>query len=231
MLLTYIKDKHVVFGLDGKDEKLYATMGESPMDEKTADFCKPCTISEEDILLAMQDIQGYLDISPGDFKEVYEVAYRHAMTRLLQGRKAADIMSHHVHCVELSMNMQQAAGFLAGKNISGAPVIDGGGKVVGVVSEKDFLARLGVGKTASFMQIIAQWLGNKGSLATELQNHSIAEIMSAPAITAGPEISVAAISSLFIDRRINRLPIVDGDDRLLGIVTRTDLVNSYCFSL
>ncbi len=54
--------------------------------------------------------------------------------------------------------------------------------------------------------------------------------MTTPAIRAGLEISVRAISDLFIDRQINRLPLVDADSRLLGIVTRTDLLHAYRLS-
>ena len=200
------------------------------MHPKTADFSSPFNISEEDILQAMKDIQGYLDISPGDFKEVFQVAYRHAVARIMESRKAVEIMSKQVQCVDLAMDLRQAATFLADKHISGAPVVDDQGKIVGVVSEKDFLVRMGVGETASFMEIIAHCLNNKGCVATVLRNHDIRDIMTQPAITAGPEITVAAISALFIDKRINRLPIIDSNDRPVGIVTRTDLVNSYCFS-
>lgn len=194
------------------------------------DFCSPLNISEEDILEAMKDIQGYLDISPGDFKEIFQFAYRHAVTRIMDSRKAADIMTKEVHCVELAMDLRQAATFLADKKISGAPVIDIEGKVVGVVSEKDFLLKMGVGKAASFMQVIARCLNNKGCVTTSLHNHGIGEIVTAPAITAGSDMTIGAISTLFIDKRINRLPIVDSVGRPVGIVTRTDLVNSYCFS-
>lgn len=201
------------------------------MRQTEADCCGPLTISEEDILQAMRDIPGYLDISPGDFKEVFQVAYRHAVSRLVDSRTAAEIMTGQVHCVDVTMDLRQVAAFLAEKKISGAPVVDGGdGKVVGVVSEKDFLQRMGFGKTATFMEIIARCLDSKGCIASALLNHGIVEIMSAPPITAGPDITIGAIAALFSDKRINRLPIVDGQGRPVGIVTRTDLVNSYCTS-
>ncbi len=139
-------------------------------------------------------------------------------------------MSKEVHCLHLTMDLRQAAMFMAGHGIYGAPVVDGQGIIVGVVSEKDFLARMGVSKTASFMQIIAHYLNNKGCVTTSLHNHGIGEIVTTPAITACPDMTIGAISTLFIDKCINRLPIVDGDGRPIGIVTRTDLVNSYCFS-
>ncbi len=198
------------------------------MSETRIECCAPIEISERDVLDAMKEIQGYIDISPGDFKEVFQIAYNHAVERIRESLRAHDIMTRPVLSVELEMNLIQTAMFLAEKKFSGAPVIDIDGKIVGVISEKDFLVKMGLGKSTSFMQIIAHCLNNKGCVATTLRNTSIQEIMTSPAITAGPEISTGAISALFVDREINRLPIVDTEGRPIGIVTRTNLVQSFC---
>ena len=198
---------------------------------KTKSIC--CTaidISEADVIAAMKKIQGYIDISPGDFREVFQVAYTHALQRIKNSLTAQDIMATPVHCVGLDMDVIQAATFLADKRFSGAPVIDAAGKIVGVLSEKDLLAKMGLGQPASFMQIVAHCLHTSGCMATSLRNHAVQEIMTAPAITAGPETTMGAISALLVDKRINRLPIVDPEGRPVGIVTRTDLVQSYCLT-
>jgi CBS domain-containing protein len=122
----------------------------------------------------------------------------------------------------------QTAVLLADKGVSGAPVIDAGGKVVGVVSEKDFMAEMGADRGGSFMQVVAHCLKNKGCVALPLRNRKVGDIMTAPAITAPAEISVGEIAGLFMEKKINRLPIVGQDGRPAGIVTRLDLVNSYC---
>ena len=137
-------------------------------------------------------------------------------------------MTSPVHCLHAHMDLVQAAIFLADKQFSGAPVIDDSGKLVGVLSEKDFLARMGFGKPVSFMQIVAHCLTNKGCMAMALRNHAVREIMSTPPITAGPDMGVAALSALFVEKQINRLPIIDVEGRPVGIVTRNDLVQSYC---
>lgn len=200
------------------------------MSEINNNCCATIDISESDVIAAMKKIQGYIDISPGDFREVFQVAYNHALQRIKDSLKARDIMIKPAHCVELNMDLIQAATFLADKRFSGAPVIDSSGKIVGVLSEKDFLAKMGLGQPTSFMQIVAHCLNNRGCMATSLRNHSVQEIMTAPAITAGPEMTMGAISALFVDKRINRLPIVDPEGRPVGIVTRTDLVQSYCLT-
>ncbi len=197
------------------------------MKNENASCSTTVDISEQDVIAAMKDIQGYLDISPGDFREVFQVAYKHALQRIWNSRVAQDMMTQPVQCLGADMDLIQAATFLAEKRFSGVPVVDTNGSIVGVLSEKDFLAKMGLGQPLSFMQIVAHCLTNKGCMATSLRNHAVSEIMTTPAITAGPEITMGEISSLFIDKQINRLPIVDTKGRPLGIVTRTDLVQSY----
>lgn len=198
------------------------------MTQSKTTCCATIDISELDVIAAMKELQGYIDISPGDFKEVFQIAYAHAMRRIMESRTAGDIMTTPVHCLQADMDLVQAAKFLADKQFSGAPVIDASGKIVGVLSEKDFLARMGIGKPASFMQIVAQCLTNKGCMATTLLNHSVREVMSTPPITAAPDIAMDAISALFVEKQINRLPIIEAEGRPVGIVTRSDLVQSYC---
>ncbi|NCD26928.1 MAG: CBS domain-containing protein, partial [Deltaproteobacteria bacterium] len=65
-------------------------------------------------------------------------------------------------------------------------------------------------------------------MVADLRHVLVDDLMSAPPIVAAPETSVAEISELFTARAINRLPICDADRRVLGLVTRSDLVGSMC---
>jgi len=104
-------------------------------------------ISELDVIAAMKDIQGYLDISPGDFREVFQVAYSHALQRIKDSIKARDIMTQPVHCVGLDMDLMQAATLLADKGFSGAPVLDASGGVARGAFGKGFPRQNGLGST------------------------------------------------------------------------------------
>ena len=184
-------------------------------------------ILEQDVIEAMKAIQGYIDITPGDFKEVYQVAYDLAIKRMLTALKASDLMTQPVQMVNQEMALVEAAAFLAEKQISGAPVIDQEGKIVGVVSEKDFLKEMGFGATPSFMQIATHCLNNKSCMIGNLRNRTVGDIMTRPPVTGTPEMTIGEISNLFVSRQINRLPILSADGRPIGIVTRTDLAHSY----
>lgn len=190
--------------------------------------CAPVEISDADVLAAMKAMQGYIDITPADFKEVYRAAYALAKQRMMTALKAADIMAAPVHTLGADDDLVAAATLLAEKGISGAPVIDARGRVVGVLSEKDFLRQMGAGRDGSFMQVVALCLKTKGCVATAMVNRTVGDIMSAPPITAGADTAIGAISALLMEKNINRLPIVAADGRPVGIVTRTDLVQSFC---
>ena len=197
------------------------------MPEKNNSQSLSVEISEQDVIEAMKAIQGYIDITPGDFKEVYQVAYKLAIKRMLTAIKAADLMTQPVQLVNQEMALVEAAAFLAEKQISGAPVVDNGGKIVGVVSEKDFLQEMGFGVTPSFMQIATHCLNNKSCMIGNLRNRVVGDIMTQPPVTGVPEMTIGEIANLFVSRQINRLPILAADGRPVGIVTRTDLAHSY----
>jgi CBS domain-containing protein len=184
-------------------------------------------MSEEDILQAMRDMHGYVDMTPGDFREIYGYAYAHALARLARGVAAREIMTAPVLCLGLDMGAAEAARLLAGRGVTGAPVVDAGGRVCGVVSEKDYLRRMGVTGEPSLLGVAARCLGTAGCLVADLRGLTVAGLMTAPAVVAPPEIAAADISALFQEKSINRLPIVDPDGRPLGIVTRTDLVRAF----
>jgi CBS-domain-containing membrane protein len=190
--------------------------------------CAPVEISDIDIMAAMKAMQGYIDITPADFREVYRVAYALAQERMMSALKAADIMTGPVHGITIDSDLIAAAALLAEKGISGAPVTDPEGRIVGVISEKDFLRQMGAGKSGSFMQVVAHCLKNKGCVATPMINRKAGDIMSAPPITAKADISIGTISAILMEKNVNRLPIVDADGKPVGIVTRSDLVNSFC---
>jgi CBS domain-containing membrane protein len=185
-------------------------------------------ISDEDVWKAMKDINGYLDITPRDFKEVYLFAYRHAIERLAHTGTAGDIMTRAVISVEKDTPLEDVASKLSLHLISGVPVIDSDKKVVGIISEKDFFAGMGGQKEGTFMGVIAQCLKNKGCIAVSIRKQKATDIMTSPVITVSENTPVFEIAKIFTEKKINRIPVTGEGYRLTGIVTRTDIVRSSC---
>ena len=189
----------------------------------------PMDISDDDILKAMRNISGYLDITPGDFKEIYRFAYKHAIDRLRHSVKAKDVMTRNVISVEENTSLEEVAKILNRYVISGVPVIDDDKSVVGVISEKDFLFHMGAKEKRTFMGVVAHCLKSKGCVAISMRKQNAKDIMTSPAVTVDENVSVSEIANIFIEENINRTPVVGPGQKLVGIVTRTDIIRSSCF--
>ena len=187
------------------------------------------TITDDDIVAAMKQIPGYLDITPSDFLAVYRVAYDHALHRLKHAVTAGRIMTRDVVCVHDTDPVTDVVRRLADHDISGVPVIRQDRTVAGVISEKDVLSRLEkTGTRLSFMQVMLQCLEHTGCLAAGLEGLTAADIMSAPAVTLTASTPLFEIADIMDQRNINRIPVVDDTGRLTGIVARSDLIQTIC---
>jgi CBS domain-containing protein len=183
-------------------------------------------IKEEDILEAMRDIPGYLDITPGDFKEVYRLAFQHALERLSRAVTAAEIMTTDVVTVTPDMPVAEVAAAMGRRGVSGVPVVDAGQKVMGVISEKDFLTRMGVQDAKNFMSLVANCLMTKGCMALPIECALARDLMTSPAVTVAPDTPVKNIAMLLTQKGINRVAVTDPSGRLLGLVSREDIIKA-----
>ena len=188
----------------------------------------PVDISDEDILDAMKSIPGYLDITPGDFKEIFRYAYRHAIERIAKSLVAKDVMTEKLISVTPDTSLKETSDRMAAHGISGVPVIDERNSVVGVISEKDFLFHMGEKKTRSTMEVIAQCLSSKGCVAVSMHTGFAKDIMTSPALTVFDDTPVFDIASIFAVKNINRVPVLDQNGHLVGIVARADIFRTTC---
>jgi CBS domain-containing protein len=142
--------------------------------------------------------------------------------------RVVEIMQRAVITVRPEASLREVASLLVEHGISGLPVVDREGVLVGVVSEADFVAKeLGVPEHRH--RVLELFLGESGADRAELAKADAAiagEAMTSPAITVDPDASVRDAARIMTDRQINRLPVVSGG-RLIGIVSRADLVRAF----
>jgi len=196
------------------------------MPDNVKDFPTGIDLKDEDIYEAMQGIPGYLDITSGDFKELYSLAYRRALERLSRAVTAAEIMTTDVVAVKPGTPVAEVAAAMGRRGVSGVPVVNAGHKVVGVISEKDFLSRMGVKEPRNFMSLVAGCLLTKGCVALPIKRALAADLMTSPAVTVAPDTPVRDIAALLTQKGINRVAVTDPAGRLLGLVCRGDIVKA-----
>jgi CBS domain-containing protein len=139
-----------------------------------------------------------------------------------------DVMTTDVVTVRPETPLKEVARLLVDRRISGLPVTDAGGAVLGVVSEADLLA-MECGAPPAHGRL-ASILDPGGVLARLKADARVAgDAMTSPAITIASYRSIPAAAQEMLDRGINRLPVVAAD-RLVGIVTRADLVRAFARS-
>ena len=182
------------------------------------------SLSDDDVYEAMKSIPGYVDITPADFREIYRLAFRHACRRVTASIVARDIMTAPVITAHEETPLSDVANLMARNGISGLPVLSTGGAVAGVISEKDFLHRLGTGTVSTFMGIVSECLSGEGCIAVAIRAQSAQDIMTSPAVTVSQHATLAQISDVFARENINRAPVLDDNGYLCGIVTRADII-------
>ena len=137
-----------------------------------------------------------------------------------------DVMTGDVRVVAPETSLRAVAALLVEHGISGMPVCDEDGTVVGVVSETDILYKergshdQGEGLLARFGRVSASRDAAKATARTA------GEAMTSPAITIAAYRPIAAAARLMLEHAVNRLPVVM-HGRLVGIVTRADLVRAF----
>lgn len=139
-----------------------------------------------------------------------------------------EVMTTPVVTVRRTTPLKDVAQLLVENRVSGLPVVDVDGTVLGVVSEADFLVKES-GEGAVRHRPLARILGDSRTSRSQLDKvHATrtADAMTAPAITIEPGRPIGEAARLMTLRNVNRLPVVE-DGRLVGIVTRADLVRAY----
>ncbi len=138
--------------------------------------------------------------------------------------RIADVMTTKVLTVTPETSLKEVAELLAARGISGLPVVDGDGQVLGVVSEADILQKeRRYAKRTKLDRMLHRHDGDD----TKRNATTAAEAMTSPAVTVKGSRRVDVAASLMLDRKVNRLPVVDEQGLLVGIVTRADLVRAF----
>ena len=141
--------------------------------------------------------------------------------------KVQDVMTTDVATTDPDTLLKEAARELVRRRISGMPVVDSDLQVLGVVSEADILAKEGSEPRGGggFLQ----WLVDPGDpwITARFDAVTVGEAMSTPAQTITPDRPIAEAATIMLDEGVNRLPVVDTDGKLVGLVSRGDLVRAF----
>ena len=145
--------------------------------------------------------------------------------------RAMDVMTTNVITVVPDTSVQALATLLSERGISGVPVVDKDGRLVGIVSEGDLLHRAETGTERRIQRRRSRWLdtfaADQEAARDYVKAHgrSVQEIMTREVISVSDTTELADIATLLETKRIRRVPVVR-DGKLVGIVSRANLVRA-----
>lgn len=181
-------------------------------------------ICDVDVASAMKDMKLNLNLSAEDLKKIYSCACRHARARAALAMCVRDAMSREVLSVNRFEDITRAVKILAENNISGLPVVDRENRVVGIISEADVVSMVGSRRPHTFKDLLRHVLGH--SIPERKMGHIVGDIMTSPAVTTHPDTEISEAVRMMDERKVRRLPVVDKEQRLVGLISRSDIVKS-----
>jgi CBS-domain-containing membrane protein len=181
-------------------------------------------LSDDDILDAMRHIPGYIDITTSDFRAVYHLAHAHALERLFSSIRAGRLMRTGIEPLRPDMPLDQAAGSLARQGVKSLPVVDEHRRVIGMLTETDFLRRL---RADTFLELLLRLLEDSGGFQHRCHETPVREAMTAPPVTVSEEATFRAIVDAFSRHEGRTMPVVDTNGLLRGVLRRKDFLAAW----
>ncbi len=185
---------------------------------------KDLKISDEDLMAALREMKTYVDITEEDLKKIYSIALKHAKERLAPKIAASEVMTKDVITVKKDADIHEVSRLLSENRISGLPVVDNENRVIGIITEADVLSMAGMKRGHTFKDIIRHILGEP--LPERKEGERVEDVMTSPSITATPNADIREVAGILNEKRIKRLPVIDEEGKLVGIISRADIVRA-----
>ncbi|MGD0076247.1 MAG: DUF190 domain-containing protein [Candidatus Binataceae bacterium] len=144
----------------------------------------------------------------------------------LPDMKVADVMGREVAVVHPDSSITQVTEILLDKDFTAVPVVDEAGKVVGMISDSDLLTRGGMNVTISLKKATDPEFVRNLHDSLENPERKASEVMTREVVTVAPDMILGRAAKLMVDKGLKRMPVVDADGKLVGILGRLDILNS-----
>ena len=201
--------------------------GQQPAAVAAPSDATPPHFSEADLDAVLARYNQVLDIGRDDLQDLLAQAEMHAYRRKMESVRCGDIMSRDVARVEFGTPLQDAWALLRARGIKALPVVDRASRIVGVVTLADFLR-------GAELDLHSGWADRlRNLIRTTPSSHSdkaevVGQIMTRRVRVASADRPISELVPLFADTGHHHIPIIDAEQRLVGIITQSDLVAAVC---
>jgi CBS domain-containing protein len=143
-----------------------------------------------------------------------------------------DVMTTEVVAFSPDETVQDASARMVDAGVDAGPVVDGDGRVVGMLSSTDLIVRESrwhIPTVISILGATLEWPSDKKRFDEDVEKTlggHVADVMHERVYTCSPDDTVETAATLMHDHEVSRLPVLDGDGRLVGIVARGDILRA-----
>lgn len=144
----------------------------------------------------------------------------------MAAKTAGDVMTRQVKTIPHDATLREVATLLTTHNISGAPVVDDTGSIIGLISESDLLSEARRQAAMPHTAVFGMFLAPEESLQRIYKQGAsllASEVMSKRVVSATEEMPLSEVGNLMLRHKINRVPVLR-DGALIGIITREDVL-------
>ena len=177
-------------------------------------------LQADDFALALREMGSYVDVSVDDLMQIHRKAEKHARRRDRESRLVEKLMTQPVKTVHPDCTLSEAAYLLVSAKISGLPVVDDDNKLVGIITEADFLHALGV---TSHQPGHSLWQTLEIMFHPQVQAREpegvVAEIMSRNVVTITPQHSLHRVLDVMKQNQVKRVIVCDDNQHAVGKIT------------
>ena len=144
---------------------------------------------------------------------------------------AKDIMTKNVVTINQEASIEELSELLLNNKISGVPVVDNDGKMVGIATEGDVIVKDTDLHFPRYFKLLDSiiYLESLTKFKNSLKKHlaiKVSEIMTTRVVSCLPETLMEDVANLMVDNKVNRIPVISEDGKPIGIITRADIVKS-----
>jgi len=171
--------------------------------------------TDDDVDRALEEFGEYVDVTRDDLLELMQRTEKHAIRRSMGDVSAADIMCHELHTCAPHDSLHQVRARVRRHRLHALAVVDPDSRaLIGIVTQTDLLQHLEPHPSRFSLRRL--------SLRHEVR---VSDVMSAPVVSVREDAQLPDLVYLLADRGMSCLPVVDPAQRLVGIITQSDLIS------
>ncbi len=181
--------------------------------------------AKADIDAVLASYNQVLDVSRSDLEDLLGRAQAHAYARRLGETLCSDVMSRDVVSVQFGDSLVDAWALMRDRRIKALPVVDKVRRIVGIITTGDFMRHAGLDAHDGLGQRLRDFVRPSGQ-ASSSKPEAVGQIMTRKVRVASAGRPLADLLPLFSEHGHHHIPIVDDEQRLVGILTQTDVVRA-----